>query len=239
MYRLLPLAAAACISLPALAAPFGPVIVNVEGDNNPFLAGQPDGATALGDTAPGQSPTEAPFSVVGLEFLQFDAIGGFNFGGGAPSPTADGNSAVGTADMRPSAGTGISGAQNIAFNALVGVFVGSGVPTDPAPDPIDFGGDLAFLSLTPDLNQIFYIGDGLTGLGTGDRQTFFVPVGATRLFLGSSDGFGWFNNSGVSVVTITGETRDIIDPPGPVPAPGALGLLGLGIMAMALRRRRG
>jgi len=61
---------------------------------------------------------------------------------------------------------------------------------------------LEFELLAPRLHQIFYIGDGLTGTNIGQRQEFVVPDGATRLFLGTSDGFGWFNNSGSFEVTI-------------------------------------
>ncbi len=49
---------------------------------------------------------------------------------------------------------------------------------------------------------MFFIGDGRTGTGAGAAQSFVVPAGATRLFLGVSDGFGWFNNSGSFAVTI-------------------------------------
>ena len=60
-----------------------------------------------------------------------------------------------------------------------------------------------------------------TGTGTGTTQTFIVPAGATRLFLGTSDGFGWFNNSGSFAVTVT--AGGVIGPtPTPtVPAPTA------------------
>ncbi|MFN5768656.1 MAG: PEP-CTERM sorting domain-containing protein, partial [Pirellulaceae bacterium] len=35
----------------------------------------------------------------------------------------------------------------------------------------------------------FYIGDGITSAGV--IQTFYAPAGATRLFLGIPDGFGF------------------------------------------------
>jgi hypothetical protein len=48
---------------------------------------------------------------------------------------------------------------------------------------------------------IFFIGDGLTsdsnaGFFDGEQQSFIVPSGATRLFLGTVDGEGWYNNTG-------------------------------------------
>jgi hypothetical protein len=41
------------------------------------------------------------------------------------------------------------------------------------------------------LNQVFFIGDGLTGTGSGSRQTFNVPADATELWLGYVDGGGY------------------------------------------------
>jgi hypothetical protein len=54
------------------------------------------------------------------------------------------------------------------------------------------------------------IGDGLTGDGTGMVQTFFVPQGASQLYLGISDA-GFYNgppgaygdNAGAYSVTYT------------------------------------
>jgi hypothetical protein len=70
------------------------------------------------------------------------------------------------------------------------------------------------------LQQAFFIGDGLTGNGTGEVQTFIVPAGAARLFLADVDGFGWFNNTGAFDVTVNGAT--------PVPAP----LIGHGLRVL-------
>ncbi len=58
--------------------------------------------------------------------------------------------------------------------------------------------------LSPFLKQVFFIGDGLTGNGTGAAQQFIVPAGATRLFLGPADGTGWVNNSGAFTVQVSG-----------------------------------
>jgi hypothetical protein len=50
---------------------------------------------------------------------------------------------------------------------------------------------IGFESLAPELHQGFFIGDGLTGTGTGSVQKFYVPTGATRLYLGVYDAYGW------------------------------------------------
>jgi hypothetical protein len=77
--------------------------------------------------------------------------------------------------------------------------VGVGVSASPAyssparpramlPASLDFntiGTD--FPSLSPVLQQLFFIGDGLTGDGTGSVQVFYVPSGAKSLYLGITD----------------------------------------------------
>jgi len=54
-----------------------------------------------------------------------------------------------------------------------------------------FGSDplgTSFTQLSPLLNQTFYIGDGLTGTGSGTAQSFFVPDGATHFSMEIVDG---------------------------------------------------
>ena len=50
-------------------------------------------------------------------------------------------------------------------------------------------GSRDFLNLAPQLGQIFYIGNGLNSLS--QYQQFVAPTGATRLFFGIPDGFGF------------------------------------------------
>src|SRR5207253_6280931 len=75
-------------------------------------------------------------------------------------------------------------------------------PTGQAtPEALSFAPGLGFTWLAPAIGQIFFIGDGLTsdsnaGLFNGEQQSFIVPQGATRLFLATVDGSGWYNNSG-------------------------------------------
>lgn len=75
------------------------------------------------------------------------------------------------------------------------------------------------------MKQPFYIGDGLRNDGL-TMQSFVVPVAATRLFVGTMDGYDWFNNDGRLEVTATN-----------VPEPAAVVLVGAGLLG-ALRRRR-
>lgn len=106
---------------------------------------------------------------------------------------------------------GISGiVSSTRARHLSGVFLGDDEPVDPAPVRLVFN-DYAFASLSPQLRQGFYIGDGLTGTGSGATQVFVPPAGATRLFLGFYDSAstlpGWYDdNSGAIDISVAIET---------------------------------
>jgi hypothetical protein len=74
---------------------------------------------------------------------------------------------------------------------ITGVFLGSGGPPAAAPAQLDFtdgtGLGHSFASLSPELGQMFFIGDGLTDTGTGTAQQFTAPAGAAELYLGYTD----------------------------------------------------
>jgi len=106
---------------------------------------------------------------------------------------------------------GISGiVSSTRARHLSGVFLGEDEPVDPAPPRLVFN-DYAFASLSPQLRQGFYIGDGLTATGSGATQVFIPPAGATRLFLGFYDSAstlpGWYDdNSGSIDISVAIET---------------------------------
>jgi uncharacterized protein (TIGR03437 family) len=97
--------------------------------------------------------------------------------------------------------------------ALTGVFLADSLPAS-APPPLRFyvsdssqgGIQTNFRTLSPQIGQVFFIGDGLTGTGTGDVQVFVVPPTATHLYLGYSDSCGgtvpscFFDNGGAILV---------------------------------------
>jgi hypothetical protein len=137
----------------------------------------------------------------------------------------------------------ISGIQaNDANMFLVGVFLGPGLPGS-APASLDYNGTtltLSELSYAPQIGQVFFIGDGLTGTGTGSTQMFDVPTGATRLFLGFADA-GDFS----------GNPNDYGDNPGQLSVDGSiaastpepatwltLGLGGIALLAIGRRSSR-
>ena len=185
------------------------VVPSVPGSSNLYLAGMPNGSTCCGgDTAPAQSPVQ----VIGLTLtagsaLTFTATGGVNNSGGTPTTGPDGGSLQATP-----ANNGISGA-TWPINALVGVFLDASQPSlSAAPASLNFS-TTNFTTLSPLLRQAFFIGDGLTGTGTGTPQTFVVPAGATRLFLGTTDGFQWSNNSGSFAVVVTAGAAGVTPTP--------------------------
>ena len=203
--------------------------VFVPGSSNPFLAGAPDTtACCSGDSAPGQSPALAPVSVSGGQTLTFSATG-LTDGAGTGSTGPDGAYTFNMADY----GTGIAPANGVGVLGLVGVFLDAGVPSGGSqPGALDFSSGLNFLSLAPGLDQIFWIGDGLTGTGSGAVQQFIAPTGATRLFLGTVDGFQWNNNTGGYDVSIS-SVRSAV----PEPATWAMMLAGFGMVGVAMRKR--
>jgi hypothetical protein len=222
-------AAAAATALPALAAS-----AVVSGNANPNLAGRDPGYVCCGgDAAPAQSPTLVTGLVLNAgAALSFAATGQVSFSGGA----GGGNNPDGTpyAGLMTNYGDGISAPDVDRVDALVGVFLGVASPTGgPTPAALDFSGGLNFTSLAPLIGQIFFIGDGLTSDTaiadfSGTVQSFIVPTGATRLYLGTSDGFGWYNNNGSFSVEISTT---------PVPEPSTWVLLIAGLAGFALRAR--
>jgi len=189
------------------------VIINVPGTSDMWLAGMPDGTTSGGDSAPAHSPvlvSGVDFSAGSLTFS--NVSGGVSNNPGCVPDTGYGCSIPdGSAfyDHTPGAINGMSNVR-APINALMGVFLDDSQPdSSPAPATLNFETDgTGFVSLSPELRQMFFIGDGLTGSGNGEVQKFVIPQGATRLYLGVMDGYGWYNNSGalnVDIVIKSGE----------------------------------
>lgn len=191
----------------------------VPGSANPNLAGRADGYSCCsGDSVPEQAATlVGDLTFAPGEVIRFEVSGRVSFGGEPPpGDNPDGDNPFTMTDY----GDGISAPQNVRTNALLGVFLGDDPPTGaPTPEPMSFASGLDFTWLTPEIGQIFFIGDGLTsdtnvGSFDGDRQVFIVPAGATRLFLGTCDGLGWYNNGGTFTVDVTSAPRSCGDPAG-------------------------
>jgi hypothetical protein len=184
--------------------------LSISGADAIFLAGRTDLVIpAAGDPWPGpgthlirhggptpeeiqeQVPPSIPVNPGDLVRALDPAVGGVSFfnGFGAPLYGPGGNGAAGS-DL--TALDGISGYKG-PQGPLAGVFLNDDIPSGgPAPATLDFtpaGMGIDFLTLSPALGQVFYIGDGKTSADV--FQEFSAPAGATRLFLGIPDGFGF------------------------------------------------
>jgi hypothetical protein len=211
-------------------------IVLVPGASNPYLAGLPAGSSASGgmDTAPAQSPPQ----VLGLDLspgatVTFSASGLTSYDPGELSTGPDGGFVFSRL-----AENGISG-YTMTVNALVGVFLGPGQPDlTSAPPSLDFTTPASrdYLSLSPLLKQVFFIGDGLTS--THVVQQVITPAGTTRLFLGTADGLGWYNNTGSFTVTANATPVNSVPEPSSLFLSGIVCLVSLGIAGARHRRRR-
>ena len=204
--------------------------ITVPATSDIWLAGMPDGSTAsFEDVAPGQSPVLVPMTIFSGAIVRFTLVTGLTDHCDA---VTDCGFAPAEGDFTEALAAHATGAENGIGNigapvdSLIGVFLGPDQPSlTAAPGPLVFFTPASrdFLTLAPLLKQPFFIGDGRRDDGV-TLQSFIAPAGATRLFLGTMDGFGWWNNRGELIVT--------------VPEPMSMTLLGLGLGAAAFARRR-
>jgi hypothetical protein len=207
-----------------------------QGSNSGFAA-------SAGGTNPGY------ITVTGSTYLTFSVASGTITINGGTQNDADGAGAATSSSSETGYGS-ISGMSAPNGGYLVGVFIASGGPSGSAPTALNYtsGGNASETdsSYTPDLDQVFFIGDGLTGDGTGTTQTFYVPAGAGELYLGISDAGGYNggpssygDNSGSFLVSYTIDAPSGSGSPSPTPEPSSLALLGTGVLgaAGAMRRR--
>src|SRR6267143_214545 len=138
---------------------------NVPGTANPWLAGLPNGSTAMGgqgctlDVAPAQSPVLFD-SVIPGTVIKFTATGSTDHGGPPFGSSPDGD--VLQAHI---AENGIA-SNNVPISSLVGVFLDDSRPdSTAAPNPFAYQPSASISK--PGLKQVFFIGDGLTGTSNG------------------------------------------------------------------------
>lgn len=183
------------------------LMVRVRGTSNPWLAGMASGTIASPgnvegpDVATNQSPVLIRgYPVVPGASLSFRVDGGVAHDPVIPTDPPDGG-----AEVTSHVAGAEHGKSDISapFNALLGVFLDDLEPgASSVPTSLDFSSNESrnFTNLAPVLRQMFFIGDGKTSEGIS--QQFVVPAGATRLFLGTMDSYGWANNGGELNVAI-------------------------------------
>jgi hypothetical protein len=220
-----------------ITSAMGATVVSVPGTADLYAAGlAPGHQCCAGDSAPAESPVLAPITLVAGEYLTFSTTGGTAHAPALPvSPTADGDTAV-LYNLTSNFNTGISGPTAIHLDGLAGVFLSDTNPSGTGPAQLS---GTTFSSISPGLNQIFFIGDGLTGEGTGKGavQTFYVPTGATRLYLGILDDGGYYDNYGSIDATITSSVTVGAVPESSTWAMMILGFCGVGFLAYRRNRR--
>jgi hypothetical protein len=118
---------------------------------------------------------------------------------------------------------------------LYAVFLGDSFPSTGLTD-LNNAHD--FTSLSPQIGEVFFIGDGWTGVGVnqGTQQIVFAPNGATHLYFGLVDAPDFYgDNSGELTVNATTHVPDTTA----VPEPASIVLMGSGLIgaAGAFRRR--
>ncbi len=247
-------ATVAAIALSSSPASAATVNLTVQGTDAIFLAGRTDVTIPnLGSSDPSFPLTRHGY--VSSDFLQetfpqsiaaitgqafsFNATGCVNYFNGLGCNPSNGFEPNGGDPDGSSlnALAGISGYQG-PQGALVGLFLDNNNPVgSSAPTTLDFrsgGIGTSFTSLAPGLGQLFFIGDG-------SGKTFTAPTGATRLFLGIADGFGFSgapgayedNDGSFQVAVRTSDTTES------VPEPTAIaGLLMVGGLLGWSRRRQ-
>ncbi|HEX4274422.1 MAG TPA: PEP-CTERM sorting domain-containing protein [Bryobacteraceae bacterium] len=228
------------IALGALCGTASASTLTVAGVDNIYGAG-------FGSTPGGAGSLPIAISLAGGDqILTFGITGGTNvcgstwcvsFDNGGNFNDADG---IGSAsDMSNNALNSLSGISAAHAGFLTGVFE-SGTPSGSAPASLDFTavGSTGFSSLSPLLDQTFFIGDGLTGDGSGSVQNFIVPTGATTLYLGFADACGHHGDATGCYADNVGSFEVAYSEIAGAPEPGTPGLLALAAAGLALLRRR-
>ena len=185
---------------------------------SPWLAGMPNGSTVAatnGNPTPADAPDNSPiyFPASGGTTVRFTSTSGSTgwntTGDGVSTANPDGDPTF-IAAQAPANGINTTYAP---LNAMMGIFLDNSTPSSTAMAPsLDFSTPASrdFTTLSPQLKQVFFIGDGLTS--TGKLQSFVAPAGATRLYIGTMDMYGWWwdNTGSLNFIAVTGNTPVLV-----------------------------
>jgi RHS repeat-associated protein len=173
---------------------------------------------APGGNGGGLMPTMLPV-IPGFKVLKFPSVGGFAAVDGNTFTNPDGDGATFSADIGATGGISAFGFPK--FGALTGVFLTDAEPSGAAPAALfttASSGD--FDTLSPQIGQVFFIGNGKRA--NGALQSFNIPTGATRLFLGLADApgsvgapGGYADNTGGYAVKVNFSGGAPVAPPTP------------------------
>jgi hypothetical protein len=236
-----------CCVMPVAAAAATTFTVTVPGTSNIFGAGltapPPVPVTPLGlqypvESGPGTLPPSIAFTPDPYLVLHFPSItGGVGYWSGSGYAGPEGFDTGGLLHTNVSSTNGISGISmdnRVLF--LVGVFLGGAQPAT-APTSLNANNANNQVNFHPVLGQTFFIGDGHTAGGV--MQNFFVPTGATHLYLGFADAWqfqgapSWYgDNFGALNVSVSTSSQ--------IPDPATVWLVAapLGFLWYRSRRRR-
>jgi hypothetical protein len=223
------------VLLPAASA----TTLTVPGDANIFGAGH---ATPPGGAGAGELPSEFDFGFTagsGLVLIFSGVTGSVIVDSGSGNHVNDPDGVGSASGINVNSFGGISGTVAPTAGFLAGVFLGPSEPMDPAPLRLDFTMiGTSFTSLSPQLDQVFFIGDGLTGDGSGSLQQFNVPIGATRLVLGIVDAPGYNGDPGGYADNTGSFSASFNVNVVPEPPVSALLFGGAGAVGLLVRRAR-
>ena len=179
--------------------------VFLAGRSYPFAVRGREGVDVAGRNSPARLDLSVPAGHAITVSTKFSTAHGPNI-----SPRArDANGVVGQPILAGPSEQGATklglGSVSAPIDSLVGVFTVNSPNRGPAPKNLGFGNPNSRDAGTvrPGLNQVFYIGNGLTSKGA--RKRFLVPAGAKRLYLGSLDFIGSnHDNNGQILAFVTG-----------------------------------
>lgn len=197
--RVLPRVTVSAVSVAALTDK--PTVI--PGTCNPWLSGMPPGTPGNTEDVAGDE-NQSPIQVMGVSLvagssLTFGPVTGsvLNY----PDMNALNDWTPDGGDIYDHVGEAEHGMADLKapINSLIGVFLTDEQPDKvrgTMPEALDYTTSKSRnkTSYSPKLRQPFFIGDGKTNNGV--LQSFVVPNGATRLYLGTMDGYEWNNNVG-------------------------------------------
>jgi hypothetical protein len=182
----------------------------VNGTSDIWLSGMPAGSNAGWSDSPANAPSTLAMNVMPGTTITLSATGMTSNKGNVSTIGAQGASNI-TSHMAGSPDGNYNGLQNgiqsltAPQNALIGVFLGNAQPNTVTPPSTALDYSAAATRDESEYNSLatqqpFFIGSGQTS--GGGTQSFVVPAGATRFYLGVFDGWqNWDNPGSLSVTT--------------------------------------